>query len=343
MSAKITVRSSATRACTLEANGPADAVHSALQVLFDLTCLVLLVWGIIALPLYGKVILIVPFQVTLARLFILGHDACHGSLFASPAANEIIGRILFFPTLTTFSLWHVGHNLAHHGFANLKGRDRVWVPLSPDEYARLPAWRRRLERLYRSVWGLGVYYFVEMWSKSLLFPSKDHRGPRRRVFWRDGWLTALAGAAYLGFLIWRADATGQSRWLLVMLAGVLPFALWNYLMGLVTFLHHSGPAMRWFDNRPSWNRRRGHGELTRDIRLPFGSERLLHGIMRHRAHHFDPRIPNYRLAMASVGLPGPGSREAPENSVGWSELRSITKNCALYDYKTSQWLAFPRG
>jgi len=324
----------------LDAVGGPKTLRSAVQVLLDTTCLIALVWGIIDLPLYGKLLLLVPLQVTLARLFILGHDACHGSLFTSAAANQIVGRMLFFPTLTTFSLWHVGHNLSHHGFANLKGRDRVWVPLSPEEFAALPIWRRRLERLYRSVWGLGLYYAIEMWSKSLFFPSKDHRGARRRVFWLDAWLTALAGAAYLAFLMWRADSTGQPRWLLVLLGGAIPFALWNYLMGLVTFLHHSGPSILWFDRRSSWNRRRGHGELTRDVRLPFGSEKLLHGIMWHRAHHHDPRIPNYRLASVSRNL----SRTdccADSGTVGWSELRRITKSCALYDYKSSRWLQFP--
>ena len=152
-----------------------DAVCSSGQVLLDALYFVVLVWGVIDLPLLGKLVLLVPLQISLARLFILGHDACHGSLFASPAANQIVGRLLFFPTLTTFSLWYVGHNLAHHGFANLKGRDRVWVPLSPEDYAALPPWRQRLERLYRSVWGFGLYYAVELWLKSLFFSNnKKH-------------------------------------------------------------------------------------------------------------------------------------------------------------------------
>ena len=303
---------------------------------------IVLVWGIIDLPLLGKLVLLVPLQVSLARLFILGHDACHGSLFASPSANQIVGRLLFFPTLTTFSLWYVGHNLAHHGFANLKGRDRVWVPLSPEDYAALPSWRQRLERLYRSVWGFGLYYAVELWLKSLFFPSRQHGGARRRIFWLDAWLTAFAGAGYVAFLIWRAEATGQAWWLLVLLGAVIPFALWNYLMGFVTFLHHNGPDTRWFDSRTRWSRFGGRDDLTRDIRLPFGSEKLLHGIMRHRAHHFDTRIPNYRLGLASRKLFASDARGLQGHFVGWSELRRITRGCALYDYKASRWMAFPQ-
>ena len=64
----------------------------------------------------------------IARLFVIGHDACHGSYTPSKVLNGWIGRIAFLPSLTPFSLWDVGHNLAHHGFTNLKGRDYVWTP-----------------------------------------------------------------------------------------------------------------------------------------------------------------------------------------------------------------------
>ena len=72
----------------------------------------------------------------IARLFVIGHDACHGSYTPSKTLNKWIGRIAFLPSLTPYSLWEIGHNLAHHGFTNLKGRDYVWTPYSPSEFAR---------------------------------------------------------------------------------------------------------------------------------------------------------------------------------------------------------------
>jgi omega-6 fatty acid desaturase (delta-12 desaturase) len=86
----------------------------------------------------------------IARLFVIGHDACHGSYTPNKTLNKWIGRIAFLPSLTPYSLWEVGHNLAHHGFTNLKGRDYVWTPYSPLEFARLPWMRRQLEHIYRS-------------------------------------------------------------------------------------------------------------------------------------------------------------------------------------------------
>jgi omega-6 fatty acid desaturase (delta-12 desaturase) len=66
----------------------------------------------------------------IARLFVIGHDACHGSYTPNKTLNKWIGRIAFLPSLTPYSLWEIGHNLAHHGFTNLKGRDYVWTPYS---------------------------------------------------------------------------------------------------------------------------------------------------------------------------------------------------------------------
>ena len=106
----------------------------------------------------------------------------------------VVGRLVFLPTLTTFSLWHVGHNVAHHGFANLKGRDQVWVPYSPEEFAALPKWRQRMERIYRSVWGFGLYYLVELWWNKLMFPSRKHVGARRKEFIVDSVLAVAFGA-----------------------------------------------------------------------------------------------------------------------------------------------------
>jgi len=98
----------------------------------------------------------------IVRLFLIGHDACHGSFFKSQLLNDIFGRVAFLPSMTAFSLWDVGHNVAHHGFNNLKGRDQVWAPYSKEEFDALPRYRQVLERIYRSGAGWGLYYFLEL-------------------------------------------------------------------------------------------------------------------------------------------------------------------------------------
>ncbi|NCW21613.1 MAG: hypothetical protein EBV76_07580, partial [Gammaproteobacteria bacterium] len=115
----------------------------------------------------------------IVRLFLIGHDACHGSFFKSDVLNHIFGRIAFLPSMTAFSLWDVGHNVAHHGFNNLKGRDQVWAPFSKEEFDALPRYRRVLERIYRSGAGWGLYYFLELWWKKLYFATRKQIGASR--------------------------------------------------------------------------------------------------------------------------------------------------------------------
>ena len=121
----------------------------------------------------------------IVRLFLVGHDACHGSFFATKTLNHVFGRIAFLPSMTAFSLWDVGHNVAHHGFNNLKGRDQVWAPYSKEEFDRLPRRRRIMERIYRSGLGWGLYYFVELWWRKLYFATRKEIGSDRVKFKLD--------------------------------------------------------------------------------------------------------------------------------------------------------------
>ncbi|MBM4217988.1 MAG: fatty acid desaturase, partial [Gammaproteobacteria bacterium] len=123
--------------------------------------------------------------VGIVRLFLIGHDACHGSFFKSKWLNQVVGRIAFLPSMTAFSLWDVGHNVAHHGFNNLKGRDQVWAPFSKDEFDALPRYRRVLERIYRSGLGWGLYYFLELWWKKLYFATRKQIGASRAKYHWD--------------------------------------------------------------------------------------------------------------------------------------------------------------
>src|SRR5438132_13521935 len=94
--------------------------------------------------------------VLMAILFVVGHDACHGSFTSRRWLNLGIGRIAFLPTLTPFSTWELSHNLTHHVYTNLKERDYLWRPYSKREYDAQPGWRRKLERVYRDPVGLAL-------------------------------------------------------------------------------------------------------------------------------------------------------------------------------------------
>jgi hypothetical protein len=119
------------------------------------------------------------FTVAIPMLFIIGHDACHQALTPHGWLNKILGRLAMLPGWHAYAVWDYGHNALHHGWTNLRTRDLVWVPLTKDEYDALSPLGRLLQRLYRTGWGVGLYYMVEMWAKFGMSRAKVKAAPRK--------------------------------------------------------------------------------------------------------------------------------------------------------------------
>lgn len=280
----------------------------------------------------------------IARLFILGHDACHQSFTAHRRLNRWLGRIAFLPSLTPYSLWDTGHNVVHHGYTNLKAFDMVWQPRTLEDYRALPPWRRLLERAYRSGWAPWLYYLVEMWWLRMYFPSRRYMPTRRTVYLLDSLLVTVAGVAWCGGLAVAARATGQSVWLLLGAGFVLPFLLWNGLIGFVVYVHHTHPRVAWYADKAAWSAAQPFVSTTVHLRfkpvLGIDMGRLLHNIMEHTAHHVDMGVPLYRLRQAQAILEArmPGCIVVQDFS--WRWYFDTACRCKLYDYAAARWTGF---
>src|ERR1700722_10443050 len=68
-------------------------------------------------------------------LFVVAHDCAHQSFTRYRNLNRWLGRIAFLPSLHPFGTWDLSHNKTHHIHTNQRGRDYVWEPISPREYA----------------------------------------------------------------------------------------------------------------------------------------------------------------------------------------------------------------
>ncbi len=280
----------------------------------------------------------------IVRLFIIGHDACHGSLTDHAALNKLLGRIAFLPSLTPFSLWRVGHNVVHHGFNNLKGRDFVWQPLDVAEFASLSPARRLLERVYRSAFGPLPYYMVEIWWRRLYFPGRDYKPGKRGEFFWDSMLVTVFALAWITWLVIAGLASGGAAHLaFVLVVGFLvPFLIWNWTVGFVVYLHHTHPDVVWYADKSAWLKAQGmlHGTVRYHVR-PWWNW-LLHNIMEHAAHHLDPRIPLYRLKAAQGAL----ARLVPDIPVVELSMRTYwrsVRECKLFDFERRRWVGFPRN
>ena len=264
--------------------------------------------------------------VLLAVLFVIGHDACHGSFTSRRWLNLSVGRIAFLPTFTPFSTWELSHNLTHHVYTNLKQLDYVWTPLSKREYDALTEGRRRLERVYRHPVGLALYYPVEIWWRRLLFPSG------KRIYMVD---SAICVAVFI-LVFGMVAPSGLAA---ILLAMAWPFAVWNWLMSWALLAQHTHPDVPWFDDEREWRAAQAQTRVTVHVNAPRPLNFMLHRIMEHTAHHLDVTVPLYHLAAAQAEL----ERECDEIVVEHWTPRSFLEGlraCKLYDYTRRQWLDF---
>jgi len=284
----------------------------------------------------GKVVASLVIALAISRMFVLGHDACHNSLTPSRRLNKWLGRALFLPTMSCASLWIAGHNVAHHGFPGLRGRDIPWVPLSPLQYSALPRGKRWRYRIFRSWWGAGIYYGLDVWWRQQYFP----KGKVRPEFIRDSWLVTVFMGAQIAAYAWAAHATAQSIGAVLLLGIVVPFVVWLYLAAIVFYVHHTDETARWFDDENEWRVAQPNLEGTHGTHLPMRIDLVLHHALEHTAHHVNAAIPCYRLADAQRVLQARWPAEVPTRIITLRRYFATTKACQLYDGKLHRWVTF---
>ena len=294
-----------------------------------------------ALPLALNLVAAIIAGLLTGTLFTVGHDACHQSLTPHRVLNDWIGRIVFIPSAHARSLWILGHNRIHHGYTNLRGRDYVWEPMSPDVYRRASALRRVAYRLYRSRLGALPYYLVQMWWRKNFLPL----APEARSEWRKhvfdsafaviGWLCLGAAIGWLGGVL----APQRPVWEPLLLGWILPFLVFNWTIGWIIYVHHTHPEVAWWDDAAAWRASRPHLLATLHVRLPQPLHAISNSIMDHNAHHAAPKIPLYRLRQAQARLREhrPAIRHYYLTPAAYVR---IVDACKLYDSEICRWTDF---
>ena len=276
----------------------------------------------------------------ISSLFVIGHDAAHGAYAEGRLINSIIGRIAFLPALHNYSLWQVQHNRLHHRLVNIKGFNS-WSPLSKAEYDGLPPWRRWVQRLYRGPLGFAPYYLIERWWRDKFFPRRHVEAVQHTVFWADFALLAayvvgfVALLALIGGALPQSSATAAVAW-----GFVVPFLVWNLLMGATTYMQHTHQRAPWFAGTAEWRRLAGQEEVAVHVVVPRWYGAISHHIMDHPAHHVHPKIPLYRLAAAQRRLNELLGERAIVEPFTPGYLFATLGRCKLYDYREHRWLDF---
>jgi omega-6 fatty acid desaturase (delta-12 desaturase) len=121
---------------------------------------------------------------------------------------------------------------------------------------------------------------------------------------------------------------------------VLPFLVWNWLMGFIIFNHHTHSSVRFFKNRAEWRFFEGQIRGTVHVVFPRAVGFFLNHIMEHTAHHCDVNIPCYRLRKAQQCLEQKLAYDLVVETWTWKRFLATLRCCQLYDYDRHCWVGF---
>jgi len=274
----------------------------------------------------------------IALLFRIAHDAGHGSHFANVWLDRLTCRLSLLPSYHPHSVWLLLHNGRHHSFTNLRDSDYIWIPYSKQDYDRLSPPRRLLERIYRTTLGAGLYYLCEISLRMIAVRPKLVR-KMKPVYVRDALIAAGFFLAQLAALALDHPEPGVFV-MRLLLAIVLPYLVFNWLVGFASFLNHTHPRVPWFSRREQWSFYEGQVHCTVHVGVPPWMVFFLTDLGLHGAHHIDPRIPIWKLEPAEDRILASAGDEIVFEPWTWARHRDIMRCCKLYDYDAHRWLDF---
>jgi len=291
----------------------------------------LLLWAIMIATMQAGL----PYIVTLAlavvaagfviRTFIIFHDCCHGSFFASRDANRILGTITGILTFTPYEPWRLSHARHHATAGNLdrRGSGDVYT-MTVAEYRAAPWWKRWGYRAFRHplvMFGLGPFF-------SFVLSQRFARSGAERREHVSVALTNLALLAVLG-IAWAT--IGLRTYLLIQMPVILiaaMFGIWLF------YVQHQFEGVYWARNE-TWDRARAAIEGSSYYKLPRILQWFTGNIGLHHIHHLRATIPNYNLQAAYDDIPALQTVKPP--TLG-SSLKCL--GLALYDETHGQLLRF---
>jgi acyl-lipid omega-6 desaturase (Delta-12 desaturase) len=276
-----------------------------------------------------------PYWITLAlavvaagfmvRIFILFHDCCHGSFFASRRANTILGYVSGIVTFTPFEDWRYSHNL-HHAMAGDLDRRGVGAirTMTKREYLAAPTRKRLAYRIYRNpfvLFGPGaalLFLFFQRFSTKSAGKKERHS-------------VVLTNLALLIVIAVASLTIGFQTYVLIQ----LPIILIGGTLGLWLFyVQHQFENVYWVRHEVLEPLRVAL-EGSSYFKLPKILQWFTGNIGLHHIHHVRPSIPNYHLQQCCAEIPA--FQEVKPITIRTS-FRSL--RLSLYDEEQKKMISF---
>ncbi|WP_078129664.1 fatty acid desaturase [Leptospira alexanderi] len=277
---------------------------------------------------------------TIAALFIVGHDCAHEALFKSKFLQYWIGQIAMFPSLHAYNQWAYGHNRIHHGHTIKRQGDFVWHPVTTKEYAEFGIFKKLMHRCFWSVWGGGIYYMVEIWFKGMvLFTAPLKEAGRDKLIM----LSFAFISSGLVFYFGASSSTGgfdvlAGLWMFVKVC-VVPFLVWNYFMGITVYVHHIHSEIPW-KKKQEWTPFYGQMKGTINYHINPIINFFFHNIFIHMPHHVHMKIPFYNLKRALNEIKTVFRDNVLERDSILKDYFKSTSRCKVINSETGKWMTY---
>ncbi|WP_420003089.1 fatty acid desaturase [Arenibacterium sp. LLYu02] len=267
----------------------------------------------------------VVFAFAAVRLYVLQHDTGHHSLFETRQQNEWAGHGLSPFTFAPFEVMKQNHNLHHANIGNLEHRETGEIhTMTLREWRQAGFWQRLQYRLYRNP-------FVLVPLGALFTYFIRYRWPKNTMEFGVGQVLAhnVVIVAWLTFLYLVAGQTGLLIW--------LGFSFLGGMIGVfLVYLQHNFEDTYW-DRRPDLNPQVAALEGSSCLDFGWFFDFAVANITLHDIHHFNARIPSYRLRQCHYNLP---PEMAPRRIKFTEALRAL--GLKLWDEETKRLVPFPR-
>lgn len=295
--------------------------RKAVQQIFETFLPYLILWVLMVLSMvqgysywltFGLIVLAAGFQV---RIFILFHDAGHGSFFNSRRANRVLGYIAGILTFTPYEQWTSSHARHHATVGDLdrRGMGDVWT-MTVEEYREASWWQRLYYRVYRHPilmfgFGPGIVFLI---GNRFTHKSSDARGQNS---------VRVTNLALLLIIILAYFTIGLKTYLLIQ----IPVMLIAGAIGVWLFyVQHQYEGVYWA-RHDEWEPLRAALEGSSYYKLPKMLQWITGSIGLHHIHHIQPRIPNYHL------------QDCQDNVDVLQEVKPITLKSSLWSLTRHLW------
>ena len=260
------------------------------------------------------------------RIYMIQHDCLHRSFFTSRRMNDVVGILLSPIAMTPYQATRFKHNQHHTHVSDLDRRDafEIYVMTLKEWEAASPGQRLRY-RIYRSPLTLvfvGPFVLYTIMRRMPLYGLKTGIG--------DLILHNVLLAGYVALVWYVAGWAGVGVWL-----GSVYFAC--AFGGLISYILHNFEHVHW-GVKP---------ELDFETAALEGSSVLAWGrlfdlammnIAYHDLHHFNAKIPGYKIKAAHEDLEARGLIQSEK--IGFFEgLRCL--RWKLYDEDAGRMIPFP--